>query len=150
MQPFGPNDRQARVRVAKHQHGIRLCLNHEFVRGVDDIAHRRSQVVAHGIHVDFGIGEFEIPEEDTVEVVVVVLPRMCQNAIEILPAFVDHRRQADNLGPRAYDYQQFEFAVVLEPHAGIVQFNIHLILDLRISDRPSLSGGRSRSCDRSL
>ena len=122
MQPFGPNDRQARVRVAKHQHGIRLCLNHEFVRGVDDIAHRRSQVVAHGIHVDFGIGEFEIPEEDTVEVVVVVLSGMGQNHIEIFAAFGDDSSKPDDLRTGADDDAEFDLAVILPVNVTVIEF----------------------------
>ena len=105
MQPFGPNDRQARVRVAKHQHGIRLCLNHEFVRGVDDIAHRRSQVVAHGIHIHFRIFQLQVFEENAIEVVIVVLTSMCEDDIEILTRFVDDCCKTYDLGPCADNNQ---------------------------------------------
>ena len=42
--------------------------------------------IAHRVQIHLRIGQFQIVEEHAVEVVVVVLPRVRQNRIEILPA----------------------------------------------------------------
>jgi hypothetical protein len=39
---------------------------------------------------------------------------MRQQTVEILPTLIDHRRQTDNLRPRTYDDEQFQFAIVLK------------------------------------
>ncbi len=47
---------------------------------------------------------------------------MRQQAVEILAAFVDDRRQSDNLRARADDDEEFELSVVLELCHIIVLF----------------------------
>ena len=89
VEALGADDAQAAVRIAQDQHGIRLNLNHELVALGDDVAHGLSQVGAHSVHVYVGVCELEVFEEDAVEVVVVVLAGVCQEAVEVLPAFVD-------------------------------------------------------------
>lgn len=58
MQTLGPNHAQAGVGVAEHEHGIRPGLNHQLIRGGDDVAHRFAKILAYRIHVNFGIGKF--------------------------------------------------------------------------------------------
>lgn len=55
-------------------------------------------------------------EEDAVEVVVVVLPRVGKDGVEVPAALLDHLAQADDLRARADDDQQFKAPVVFESH----------------------------------
>ena len=103
VQTLGADDAQTTVRVAQYQHGIGFHLYHQLVALGDDVAHGLAQVVADGIHVHVGVGELQVLEEHTVEVVVVVLPRMGEDAVEVLTAFVDDRSQTDNLRPGTND-----------------------------------------------
>ena len=114
VQALGADDAEAAVGVAQHQHGIGLHLHHQLVALGDDVAHRLAQVVAHGLHIDVGVGQLEVLEEDAVEVVVVVLTGMCQQAVEVLAALVDDRRQTDNLRARAHDNQELQLPIILE------------------------------------
>ena len=114
VQALGPDDAQAGVRVPQDEHRVRLRPYHELVAPVDDVAHGRPQVVADGVHVHLRVGELQVLEEHPVEVVVVVLPGVGQQAVEVLPALGYHGRQADYLRPRADYDEQFQFSVVLE------------------------------------
>ena len=111
VQPLGAYDAQAGVRVPEHKDRIRLQLNHQLVARVDDVAHRRAEVLPDGIQVDIRVPELQVPEEHPVEVVVIVLPRMGQQAVEILPALVYHGREPDYLRAGAYCDQQLQPAV---------------------------------------
>ena len=106
VKALGTDDAQTAVRVAQDKHCIRLDLYHELVAFGNDVAHGLAQVVAYGIHVDLRIGELQVFEKDTVEVVVVVLAGMGEDTVEILSAFVDDGCQTDNLRARANDDQQ--------------------------------------------
>ena len=114
MQPLRADDAEARVRVPQHQHRIGLDFHHQLVALGDDIAHRLAQVLAHGVHVHVRIGQLQILEEHTVKVIVVILPRMSQNRVEILPTLVDYGRQPDNLRPRPDDDQKLQLPVILK------------------------------------
>ena len=92
VQPFGADDGQAGIRVAQHQHCIRLDGDHQLVAFSDDIAHRLAEVRAHGIHIHLRCGELQVLEEHTVQVVVIVLARVRQNGVEVRPALIDDRR----------------------------------------------------------
>ena len=107
MEALGADDAEATVRVAQDKHCVRLDFHHELVALGDDIAHGFAQVVADGIHIDLGVGKLQVFEEDAVEVVVVVLASMGQDAVKVLTAFVDDGSKTDNLRPCAYDNQQF-------------------------------------------
>ena len=92
------------------------------------------------------VPQLEVPEEHPVEAVVVVLPRVCQQAVEVLPALGYHGGQAYDLGPRADDYQQPQPAVVLEPYVRIVCSDVHVDVILLVSNMcPASPGRRSRS-----
>ncbi len=117
------DDREAGVGVAEHEHCVGACLHHEFIGGVDDVAHGGAEVVADGVEVYFGIGEFEVFEEDAVEVVVVVLAGVGEDYVEVFAAFVDGGCKTDNLGSGADDNEQFQFAIVGEMYVGIIGFH---------------------------
>ena len=102
MKPLGTNYAQAGVGIAQNQYGIRLHLHHQMVTLGDDVAHGLTQVVAHGLHIDVGVSQFEVLEEDPIEVVVVVLAGVRQQAVEVLSAFIDYCSQANNLGSCTY------------------------------------------------
>ena len=73
VQALGPDDAQAAVGVAQHQHGIGLGGHHQLVALGYDVAHGLAQVAPHGFHVDVRIGQLEVLEEHPIEVVIVVL-----------------------------------------------------------------------------
>ena len=111
VQPLGPDDAEAAVGVAQHQHGIGLGGDHQLVALGNDVAHGLAQVVAHSFHVDVGIGQLEVLEEHPIEVVVVVLPGMRQQTVKVRAALVNHRRQPYNLWPRAHDDQELQLPI---------------------------------------
>ena len=125
MQTLGGNGREATVGVAQNQQGIGLASDHQLVAAIDDVADGRSEVIAHGVHVDFRILEAQILEEHAVQVVVVVLARVRQNAVEVLAALVNNGGKADDLGASTHDNQEFQLAVVGKFHVGVVCLNLH-------------------------
>lgn len=92
---------EAAVGVAKDQYAVGLGLGEEFVRAVDDVAAGSAKVVTDSIHIDLGFGELQILEEDTVEVVVIILACVGENHVEVLAALVDDGGETDDLGARA-------------------------------------------------
>ena len=114
---------EARIGVAQDEEGVGADGLHELVGAVYDVAHGGSEVIADGIHVYFGVLEFQVFEKDSVKVVVVVLAGVGEDYVEVLAAFVDGGCQADYLGACADDNQQFELAVVGEIYIGIVEFH---------------------------
>ena len=106
MQALGADDAEARVGVAEHQDGVGLHLHHELVGLGNAVAHRFAEVVAYGLHVNIGVGQLQVLEEYAIEVIIVILSCMCQQAVEILAAFIDDGCKTDNLGASAYDNQQ--------------------------------------------
>ena len=101
VKSLGSDNAEAAVGVAKDQYAVGLGLGEEFVRAVDDVAAGSAKVVTDSIHIDLGFGELQILEEDTVEVVVVVLACVGENHVEVLAALVDDGGETDNLGARA-------------------------------------------------
>ena len=120
VQPLGADHAQAGIRIAQHQHGVRLDGHHELVAGGDDVAHRLAQVLAHGIHIDLRRGQLQVLEEHAVKVVVVVLAGMRQDGVEISAALVDDGRKADDLRAGADDNQKLEFTIVGKRNVAIV------------------------------
>ena len=114
VEPLGRDSGQAAVGVAQDKQRVGLDLDHQLVRGRDDVAHGLAQVGAHGIQVDVGVVQRQIAEEDAVERVVVVLPGVRQQAVEVTAALPDDLGQADDLGARAHDDQQLQAAVILK------------------------------------
>ena len=124
VQALGRDGGQAAVGVAQDQEGVGLHLDHELVARGDDVAHRLAQVGAHGVQVDVWVGERQVAEEDAVERVVVVLPGVSQQAVEVAAALLDDLGQADDLGAGAHDDEQLQAAVVIKIHGGVTHLKI--------------------------
>ena len=103
VEPLGRDGGQAAVGVAQDEEGIRPRLHHQLIGGRDDVAHGLAEVRAHGVQVDVGVVQRQVAEEDAVERVVVVLPGMRQQAVEVAAALLDDLGQADDLGAGAHD-----------------------------------------------
>lgn len=101
METLGSDNAEAAVGVAKNQYAVRLGLGEELVGAVDDVAAGSAKVVTDSIHIDLGLCELQILEEDTVEVVIVVLACVGENNIKVLAALVDDGGETDDLGARA-------------------------------------------------
>lgn len=101
MESLGSDDAEAAVGVAKDQYAVRLGLGEELIGAIDDIAAGSAKVVTDSIHIDLGLSELQVLEEDTVEVVIVVLARVGENHVEVLAALVDDGGETDDLGARA-------------------------------------------------
>lgn len=95
------DDAEAAIGVAKDQYAVGLGLGEELVGAVDDIAAGSAKVVTDSIHIDLGLGELQVLEEDAVEVVIVVLARVGENHVKVLAALVDDGGETDDLGARA-------------------------------------------------
>ena len=120
VEPLGRDGGKAAVGVAQDQQRVGLDLDHELVGGRDDVAHGLAQVGSHGVEVDVRVVKRQVAEEDAVERVVVVLPGVRQQAVEVAAALLDDLGQADDLGAGAHDDQELQAAVVLEFDIGIV------------------------------
>ena len=106
MQALGTNDAQTAIGIAQHKHGIGLCLHHQLVAFRNDVAHCLAEIGSHGFPIHIGCGQLKVLEEHTIEVVVVVLPCMRQQAVEIPPALINHSRQADNFGASPHNNEK--------------------------------------------
>ena len=122
VQALGRDGGQAAVGVAQDQQRVGLHLDHELVARGDDVAHGLAQVGAHGVQVDVRVVKRQVAEEDAVERVVVVLPGVRQQAVEVAAALLDDLGQADDLGASAYDDQELQAAVVFKTNIGIHRF----------------------------
>ena len=107
MESLCSDDAEAAVGVAKDQNAVGLGLGEELVGAVDDVAAGSAKIVTDSIHIDLGLCELQILEEDTVEVVIVVLACVGENDIKILTALVDNGGETDDLGARADNDNQF-------------------------------------------
>ena len=114
METLGADDAEAAVGVAQHQYGVGLNLNHQLVALGYDVAHRLAEILAHGFHVDVGVGKLQVFEEHTVKVIVVVLTGVRKQAVEILTTLVDDSGQTDDFRAGAYDDKKLELSVILE------------------------------------
>ena len=96
VEPLGRDGGKAAVGVAQDEKRVGLHLNHELIARGDDVAHGFAQVGAHGV-------QRQVAEEDAVERVVVVLPGVRQQAVEVAAALLDDLGQADDLGAGAHE-----------------------------------------------
>lgn len=122
VEPLGRDGGKAAVGVAQDQQRVGLDLDHELVGGRDDVAHGLAQVGSHGVEVDVRVVKRQVAEEDAVERVVVVLPGVRQQAVEVPAALLDDLGQADDLGARAHDDKQLQAAVVFKTNIGSHRF----------------------------
>ena len=125
MQTLSANSREAAVRVTENQQGIGLAGDHQLVATIDDVPDGSAKVITHGIHVNFRILEVQVLEEHAVQVVVIILASVRQDAVEVLAALVDDGGQADDFGARTHDNQEFQLAVVGKFHVAVVCLDIH-------------------------
>ena len=125
VQALSRNCRETTVGVAQDEHRIGLASDHELVAAIDDVADSCAEVIAYGIHVYFRILEAQVLEEHAVQVVIVVLASVRQDAVEILAALVNHGGKADDFGARTHDNQEFQLAVVGEFYVAIICFYVH-------------------------
>ena len=122
VEPLGRDGGQATVGVAQDEERVGLHLDHEPVARGDDVAHGLAEVRAHGVQVDVGVVQRQVAEEDAVERIVVVLPGMRQQAVEVAAALLDDLGKANDLGARAHDDQELQAAVVFKTNIGIHRF----------------------------
>ena len=122
VKALGRDGGQAAVGVAQDQQRVGLHLHHQLVARGDDVAHGLAQVGAHGVQIDVGVVQRQVAEEDAVQGVVVVLPGVRQQAVEVTSALLDDLGQADDLGAGAHDDQQLKAAVVFKTNIGIHRF----------------------------
>ena len=106
MQPLGANHRKAGVGIPQHQQRIRLSLPHQLIGFRNDVSHRLTEIFSHRIQIDFRIFQFQIFKKNAVQVIVVILPRMCQNRIKIFPALPNHGGKPNDLRSRSHHDQQ--------------------------------------------
>ena len=122
VEPLGRDGGKAAVGVAQDQQRVGLDLDHEPVARGDDVAHGLAQVGSHGVEVDVRVVKRQVAEEDAVERVVVVLPGVRQQAVEVAAALLDDLGQADDLGAGAHNDQQLQAAVVFKTNIGSHRF----------------------------
>ena len=77
-----------------------------------DIPDSDIEVISTDVDAFLAGGELEVAEEDAIEVIVVVLSRVCQYAVKVLTALIDYCCQANNLGTSTHDNQELEFAII--------------------------------------
>ena len=107
MQPLGPDDGQAGVGIPQHQHRVRPQGHHQVIGLGNDVAHGLPQRISHRVQIHLRIGQLQVVEKHTVQIVVIVLPRVGQDGVEVVPTFGDHRSQTDDLRPGPDDDKQF-------------------------------------------
>ena len=73
LAPLGGNGRKGAVGVPQHEHGVGLFLREHLVGFGDDITNGFGQRGARGFQKIIGLPQFEIPEKNPVQFVVVVL-----------------------------------------------------------------------------
>jgi hypothetical protein len=114
MEALGSYDTEARVGVAKNKNGIGLGVDHDLIALGYDVAHSFAQVLSYCFHINVWCIELEVVEEDSIEVVVIVLTGVGQKGVEIFTAFADDGCKTDNLWTGSYDNEELEATVVLE------------------------------------
>ena len=59
-------------------------------------------------------------EENAVQRIVIILPGMCQNHVEIFACLFNNSRQTDNLRSGAHDNQKLDLTIILKAHLAII------------------------------
>ncbi len=97
LAPLGGNHRQGAVGVAQHEQRIGLMPAIAVVRPRDHPADRLRRRLARRLQEDVRLADTQFVEEDPVELVVVVLPRVNKDVLRVLVQTRDHARQLDDL-----------------------------------------------------
>ena len=92
MQTLGPDHGQAGIGIAQDENGVRFQFHHGLIARRNDIPHRFAQIRAYGVQIQFGVLEPQIVEKDAVQGVIVILPRMDEDRVQVFPALFDHGR----------------------------------------------------------
>ena len=108
VQPLGSDDGQAGVGIAQHQHGVRPDLLHEGVALGDDRADGLAEVCPGGIQIIVRGTKPQILKEHLIQLIVVILPGVNENLMEIAVAALYGGGQTDDLRPRAENRHQLE------------------------------------------
>ena len=145
VQPLRAYHAQAAVGVPKHQDCVRLRGGHQLVARVDDVAAGRAEVVPNCVHIYIRVLQLQVAEEDTVEVVVVVLSRVREKHVEVLPCLVDDGGEADDLRPCPDDDQELYPPVVCEVYVRVVCLEFHVIHFFSCSTGSKYVSGRAGS-----
>ena len=123
MKPLCGDCRKAGISIPEDEHCIGRNFRNKLIRTVYNIPDSRPEVVAYGVHIDFGRVEFQILEKHAVQVIIVILTGMSKQAVEILPAFFYDCGKPYNFRAGSDDDKQFEPAVVFEFYIGIIKFH---------------------------
>ena len=114
MQALGTNHAEAAVGVTQHQYCIGLHFHHQLVTLGNDVAHSLTQVITYSLHIHIRICQLQVFEEHPIQVVVIVLTGVCQQAVKVLTALINHCSKADNLRPCANNNQKLQLSIVLK------------------------------------
>ena len=125
MQALRRDSREAGIRIAKYEKCVRLYLRHELIRAVYYAAHGLAEVAACGVHIHLRRGDAEIAEKDAVEIIVIVLSGVGEDAVKILPAFADDCGKPDYLGTCADYDEQLQSSVIFEFYIRVVKLHAH-------------------------
>ena len=109
LAPLGGDDGQARIGVAQHQQGIGFLAFEQRVDTGQNVADRLGHAAADRFEKMIGAAQLQFVEENLVQFVVVVLPRVNQHVIGIPVQLGQHARQANDLRPRSHHRHDFEF-----------------------------------------
>ena len=108
VQPLGGDNGQAGVGIAQHQHGVRLDLLHQRIALGNDRADGLAEIRPGGVQIVVRRPEAQVLKEHLVQLVVVVLPGVDENLMEIPVAAFYGGGKADDLRPRAENCHQLE------------------------------------------
>ena len=113
MQTLCSDYAEAAVSITQNKNSVRLDCDHQLVTFRDDIAHCLAKISTHCVHIHLRVCKFEVFEENSIEVVIVVLACVGEDHVEILAAFVDYRCKTYDFRTGAYNDEEFELAVLL-------------------------------------
>ena len=109
VQPLGADGRKAAVGVAQNQQRVGFLLHHQGVGFGNDVADGLAQIFAHRVQVKIRRTKAQVLKKDLVEGIVVVLPRVDEDLVEIFVALLDDGGQPDDLRPGADDGHELQF-----------------------------------------
>ena len=96
---LGGDCRETAVGIAQYQNSVGRVLLKNPVDIDDDAANRFSRILSGRIEKGIRLPDLKLPEEDLVQFIVEILPRMHKDVISILVEFCDDTGQPDDLRP---------------------------------------------------
>src|SRR5699024_6852938 len=73
-----------------------------------------------GVHINLRLSYLQIPEEDPIQCIVIILPCVGKYYVKIFPALIDYRRQPDDLRAGANDDEKLQLPVVFKMYIRII------------------------------